>query len=192
MSRKLKMIFAPLRRRPASPDRISICVSLPPVAHWYTRSRAMFAAFYVLAEPRRIPVFPLPARDDILCSAAMPQGKASALTGILHQLCPRCRSGRIFRAPIYRGFPSMYERCPVCDLKFQREAGYFLGAMYISYGVALVFILLMGAILWVATNWRIDKITIWAILLFLPLALPITLFARVLWIYLDQSVDPEK
>ena len=86
----------------------------------------------------------------------------------------------------------MYERCPVCDLKFQREAGYFLGAMYISYGVALVFILLMGAILCVATNWRIDKITIWAILLFLPLALPITLFARVLWIYLDQSVDPEK
>jgi len=86
----------------------------------------------------------------------------------------------------------MYERCPVCALKFQREAGYFLGAMYISYGVALVFILLMGAILWVATNWRIDKITIWAILLFLPLALPITLFARVLWIYLDQSVDPEK
>ena len=64
--------------------------------------------------------------------------------------------------------------------------------MYISYGVALVFILLMGAILWVATNWRIDKITIWAILIFLPLALPITLFARVLWIYLDQSVDPEK
>jgi Protein of unknown function (DUF983) len=86
----------------------------------------------------------------------------------------------------------MHERCPVCDLKFQREAGYFLGAMYISYGIALVFILLMGAILWVATNWRIDKITIWAILLFLPLALPITLFARVLWIYLDQSVDPEK
>jgi uncharacterized protein DUF983 len=86
----------------------------------------------------------------------------------------------------------MHERCPVCDLKFQREAGYFLGAMYISYGIALVFILLMGAILWVATSWRIDKITIWAILLFLPLALPITLFARVLWIYLDQSVDPEK
>ena len=86
----------------------------------------------------------------------------------------------------------MYERCPVCDLKFQREAGYFLGAMYISYGVALVIILLIAAVLWVATNWRIDKITIWAILLFLPLALPITLFARVLWIYLDQSVDPEK
>jgi len=86
----------------------------------------------------------------------------------------------------------MHERCPVCELKFQREAGYFLGAMYISYGVALVIILLIAAVLWVATNWRIDKITIWAILIFLPLALPITLFARVLWIYLDQSVDPEK
>jgi uncharacterized protein (DUF983 family) len=124
--------------------------------------------------------------------AFMPRGKVSAITGILQQLCPRCRSGKIFRAPIYRGFPPMYERCPVCKLKFQREAGYFLGAMYISYGVALVIILLIAAVLWVATNWRIDKITIWAILIFLPLALPITLFARVLWIYLDQSVDPEK
>lgn len=122
--------------------------------------------------------------------AFMPPQKVSALTGILRQLCPRCRKGRIFRAPIYR-FPPMYERCPVCDLKFQREAGYFLGAMYISYGIALVIILLIAAILWFVTNWRIDKIAIWAIILFLPLAGPITLFARVLWIYLDQSVDPE-
>lgn len=86
----------------------------------------------------------------------------------------------------------MHERCPVCALKFQREAGYFLGAMYISYGVALVLILMIAAIVWFVTNWRIDKIAIWAIIIFLPLALPITLFARVLWIYLDQSVDPER
>ena len=27
----------------------------------------------------------------------------------------------------------MYERCPECDLKYEREQGYFLGAMYFSY-----------------------------------------------------------
>ena len=31
----------------------------------------------------------------------------------------------------------MYERCEVCNLKFEREPGYFLGAMYISYGLGL-------------------------------------------------------
>jgi len=35
------------------------------------------------------------------------------------------------------------------------------------------------------------KVVLAAILLFLPLAFPVTLLARVLWIYLDQSIDPE-
>jgi hypothetical protein len=68
--------------------------------------------------------------------------KRSTFTDILYQRCPRCRSGSIFRASIFRGFPRMNERCPVCNLKFEREQGYFLGAMYISYGLALVMITL--------------------------------------------------
>lgn len=85
----------------------------------------------------------------------------------------------------------MCERCSVCDLKFQREEGYFLGAMYISFGLALVIIALIAALLWAATGWWITKATIWAVVLFLPLAPAISLFARVLWIYLDQAFDPE-
>ena len=62
----------------------------------------------------------------------------SIFAGVFHQLCPRCRIGSIFRSSIFRGYPSMRERCPVCQLKFEREQGYFLGAMYISYGLALL------------------------------------------------------
>ena len=86
----------------------------------------------------------------------------------------------------------MCERCPVCNLKFQREEGYFLGAMYISFGLALVVIALIAAVLWAITGWWITKDMIWAVVLFLPLAPAISLFARVLWIYLDQAFDPEK
>jgi hypothetical protein len=32
----------------------------------------------------------------------------------------------------------MHEQCPVCGLRFEREPGYFTGAMYLSYGVAIV------------------------------------------------------
>ena len=110
---------------------------------------------------------------------------------ILRQRCPRCREGRIFRYSIFRGLPKMYERCPVCDLKFEREPGYFLGAMYISYGLAVVTIASLAALLWVVTGWWITKDTICAVVLFLPLAPAITLFSRVLWIYLDRAVDPE-
>ena len=86
----------------------------------------------------------------------------------------------------------MCERCTVCDLKFQREEGYFLGAMYISFGLALVIISLIAVLLWVMTGWWITKDIIWAVVLFLPLAPAISLFARVLWIYLDQTFDPEQ
>ncbi len=86
----------------------------------------------------------------------------------------------------------MHERCPVCNLKFEREEGYFLGAMYISYGVALLTITLIAGLLWGITRWSIMKATGWAIVLFLPLAPAITLLARVLWIYLDRAIDPEE
>jgi uncharacterized protein (DUF983 family) len=110
---------------------------------------------------------------------------------ILHQRCPRCRMGRIFRQSILRGFPKMFERCPVCDLRFEREAGYFLGAMYISYLLAVALIGLLGLVIWVVTGWWITKVTVLAVVLFLPLAPSITLFSRVLWIYLDQTFDPD-
>jgi uncharacterized protein (DUF983 family) len=118
--------------------------------------------------------------------------KPSVLAGILRQRCPRCRAGRIFRGSIVSGFPKMYARCEVCDLKFEREPGYFLGAMYVSYGLALATIAVIAALLWSLTSWSIVKDIAWACLLFLPLAPWLTLFARVLWIYLDQSIDPER
>ncbi|MGA8215204.1 MAG: DUF983 domain-containing protein [Candidatus Sulfotelmatobacter sp.] len=120
-----------------------------------------------------------------------PATKASTVGDILRQRCPRCRTGSIFRYSIFRGFPKMHDRCPVCDLRFEREPGYFLGAMYVSYALGLVIVALLAALLWSLTGWWITKDTIWAVVLFLPLAPTISLFARVLWIYLDQAIDPE-
>ena len=86
----------------------------------------------------------------------------------------------------------MCDHCSICDLKFEREPGYFLGAMYISYVLGVSIMTPIAALLWFLTGWWITKVTLWAAVLFLPLAPTITLFARVLWIYLDQSVDPER
>jgi hypothetical protein len=86
----------------------------------------------------------------------------------------------------------MHERCPVCGLKFEREQGYFLGAMYISYGLALAIIVLFTTLVWAVTRASIVKDVIWAIILFLPFAPSVTLLARILWIYFDQAVDPDR
>ena len=133
------------------------------------------------AQPTREPLFDKRARRD-----------PSAWHGILRQLCPRCRLGKIFRSSIFRGFAALNERCPVCGLKFEREQGYFLGAMYISYSLAIILISLLAAILWLITRWSLERIFIGGFLLFLPTVPAVGLFSRVLWIYLDQSIDPDE
>ena len=46
--------------------------------------------------------------------------------------CPNCRVGPMFRTPVH-----MHARCPNCDYQFDKGNGYFLGAMYASYGLSL-------------------------------------------------------
>jgi uncharacterized protein (DUF983 family) len=122
----------------------------------------------------------------------MKPGVISTLNDILHQRCPRCRVGKIFHHSIFLGFPKMQEECPVCHLRYEREPGYFLGAMYISYGLGLPVVALFAFLIWAATGWWITKDVIWAVVLFLPLAPAITFLSRVLWIYLDQKFDPAR
>ena len=122
----------------------------------------------------------------------MKRGTWLTVKDILAQRCPRCRLGTMFRYSIFRGWPRMHERCPVCGLLFAREPGYFLGAMYISYILGLGIIVVLAVVLWVIPGWSFTRVTILAVVLFLPLAPAVTLLSRVLWIYLDQTVDPEQ
>src|SRR5437879_13561160 len=115
--------------------------------------------------------------------------KSSTLGSILAQRCPRCRLGTIFRYSIFRGFPKMHERCPVCHLKFAQEAGYFLGAMYISYGIALVTITLIAALFGRITGRWSRKDSVWAGRRFLPVAPTTALLSRVSWSYHDEPID---
>jgi hypothetical protein len=86
----------------------------------------------------------------------------------------------------------MHERCPACGLKFEREAGYFLGAMYIGYGLGVGAIAVLAALVWEVLRWRLMKSVMGGIMLFLPVAPVLTWMSRVLWIWMDQSIDPDK
>ncbi len=86
----------------------------------------------------------------------------------------------------------MNERCPVCGLRFEREQGYFLGAMYISYALMLPLLLLFLALLWAFTNWDWWLRFAVAIALLVPLAPPLATVSRVLWIHFDRAIDPER
>ena len=84
----------------------------------------------------------------------------------------------------------MNEVCPACGLRFEREPGYFLGAMYISYAMAVPLLAGFLALFWWLTSWSWSLILLASGLALLPFAPALTLLARVLWIYMDRGVDP--
>jgi hypothetical protein len=92
---------------------------------------------------------------------------------------------------MFRGAVTMNEACPVCGLIFQREEGYFLGAMYTSYAIATA---LLGASYLLAAsllpNWSSLAVAFVSLVPFLPLVPAVFRYSRVVWIYLDRAVDP--
>ena len=104
------------------------------------------------------------------------------LWALLRLRCPRCCRGRLFR-----GWFEMNDPCPVCGLVFQREEGYFLGAMYVSYFLATV---LMTAAYFLATwlfpDWNQYAVIAGVILLYLPLTPVAFRYSRTIWIYYER------
>jgi len=68
--------------------------------------------------------------------------KQSALYSIVNNKCPRCHEGNFFETnnpyKLSR-FDKMPHNCPVCNENFERETGFYYGAMYVSYGLTVAF-----------------------------------------------------
>ena len=85
----------------------------------------------------------------------------------------------------------MNEKCPSCGIAFDREPGYFTGAMYISYALAVP----IAATVALATSFAFPswsfEMTIAAAFCVIALLSPLLFrYSRILWIHFDRSVDP--
>ncbi len=107
--------------------------------------------------------------------------------------CPYCGKGKLFRR-----FYSMYDRCPVCGWRYEREEGYWTGAMALNLVVTelLIAIVTVPVVIWLA----VSGLPIWPLVAIgLPMCfiLPLLFFrhARSFWMSLDfmiHPVDPEE
>ena len=108
-----------------------------------------------------------------------------ALRRVLGLRCPRCG-----RSALFTGLVRMAPRCEVCGLVFERETGYFIGAIYINYGLtvglALVGYFLLEAWLAPSPGWQAGVWGTFAVLF------PLWSFrySKALWLALDHLVDP--
>jgi hypothetical protein len=87
----------------------------------------------------------------------------------------------------------MNEACPVCATRFDRgQPGYFTGAMYVSYALAVPIIaVLTGLEYLIWPRWTLLKLVLLAWALCVPLIPWFWQYSRVLWAYLDRAIDPE-
>src|SRR3954471_21962507 len=104
--------------------------------------------------------------------------------GALSNLCPNCG-----KAPVFRGF-SMAKDCPVCHFKYEREHGYYMGAMVLSYvfsSFSVIPTFIIGVMLLNANVFAVIAVASLQIILLVPFLLK---YSRLIWIYLDHRQDP--
>jgi len=116
--------------------------------------------------------------------------KPSTLRSILQQRCPRCRIGESFIIPLFRGFRNRASAAPsvtsgsrgnrATSRRYVLQVRDGVSGDGANGGVA------------VGLDGMVDhEVIVCSAALFLPFAPTITLFARVLWIYFDQTIDPK-
>lgn len=108
------------------------------------------------------------------------------LRAILALRCPRCRRGRLFT-----GLITMDHRCAVCGLVYEREHGYFVGAMAISYALATAVLAALFLFFAIGLRWPLEGSLLAAGALFLFTVPFVFRYARSLWIHLDRRMDPD-
>ncbi len=107
---------------------------------------------------------------------------------LLRQRCPNCLEGSVYAQGM-----TMHTRCPKCNVLFEREPGYFMGSMYVSYAIASAF-MLVGLV--IGHQLMPDLDLGWVALLsgvvFIPFVPMVTRYARVIWMYFDYWAWPAK
>lgn len=111
----------------------------------------------------------------------------SKVVDALNCKCPNCKKGKIFMNGgniLLLNIPKMNERCPECNYKFERETGFFFGAMFVSYALAAAQMITSLVIFWYFID--LSPLRVFAIIGVIAFLLSTINFklSRSIWIYL--------
>ena len=111
---------------------------------------------------------------------------ALVLGRALRLRCPHCGEGELFT-----GWFAMLERCTFCGIRFEREQGYFVGAIYVNYGATVILAMTGYLLLWGGTSISTGG----QLLLWVPFVILFPLwffrYSRSLWLALAYLFSPE-
>ncbi len=99
--------------------------------------------------------------------------------------CPRCG-----QEPLFRNWIRMNSECGHCHLHYEREPGYFLGSIYVNYGLTAVLVTIFYFTLFFG-GWTSPQASLWIVAGF-AVVFPLWFFryARSIWMGFDHYWDP--
>jgi uncharacterized protein (DUF983 family) len=114
-----------------------------------------------------------------------PFSKGKKLYSIVHHKCPCCQQGNLFkdRNPYhFKMLDKMPEKCTVCGEDFQRETGFYYGAMMISHALTTIIGVIVHFTVFSIWGWNPFPHLFFLILILLVLFPVIFRTARCIWI----------
>src|SRR5438105_7157630 len=109
------------------------------------------------------------------------------LRAMIGQRCPVCLQGKMFA-----GRFTMNPTCPVCGHRFEREQGFFQGAMYISWvlGVTYLAVLALLAQIVLVEHIGIAGAVVSVLALYMVCVPAVFRYSRVIWAHLNVRTKP--
>ncbi|UII33144.1 DUF983 domain-containing protein [Fulvivirga ulvae] len=112
---------------------------------------------------------------------------AHPIVNIIKGKCPECGNGQVFETkgnPALLKMPKMHEHCSHCRFRFEKEPGYFIGAMYVSYALTLVEMIAIFILFYFIPGVNLNHF----IYIMIPVLLLLSMFnfrmARMIWMYI--------
>lgn len=110
--------------------------------------------------------------------------KGSILYGTIKMKCPRCQEGDLFVTKNHYdlgSFLKMHKNCSECNQTYNPEPGFYFGAAYMSYGIAVAIAVAVSiAMLVLGVRNHVD-IIIGIVVATVILAPPNFRYSRALW-----------
>lgn len=98
--------------------------------------------------------------------------------------CPACGIG-----PLFRGLFAMAPECARCGYSYRREPGFYLGSIYINYGVTAISTILLYAFLVMGLGASHEQALVLSVVVAVVLPVMFFRWARALLLALDNSVN---
>jgi uncharacterized protein (DUF983 family) len=75
--------------------------------------------------------------------------KVTLVKALAEARCPQCRQSKMFKTgPLNWNFDQMEKQCDHCELIYEVEPGFFIGAMYFSYAMVVGLLVIIGLVLY--------------------------------------------